>query len=40
MIIMGFELAATPIQPKIVLVDDSNHVARELTERADLTGVR
>ncbi len=32
-IIMGFELAETPIQPKIVLLDSSNRVVRELTER-------
>ncbi len=33
-IIMGFELAATPIQPKVVLLDSSNRVVRELTEEA------
>ncbi len=31
---MGFELAATPIHPKIVLHDSSNRVVRELTEEA------
>ncbi len=31
-IIMGFELAAAPIRPKIALVDSSNQVVRELTE--------
>ncbi len=36
-IVMGFELAATPILPKIVLVDSSNRVVRELTERAGCT---
>ncbi len=31
-IIMGFELAEAPIQPKIVLLDSSNRVVRELVE--------
>ena len=31
-IIMGFELADEPIQPKVVLVDACNRVLRELTE--------
>ena len=33
-IIMGFELAESPIQPTIVLVDSSNRVVRALTEQA------
>ncbi len=32
-IIMGFELSAEPIQPKVVLVDRQNRVVRDLAER-------
>ncbi len=35
-IIMGFEVAETPIQPKIVLLDSSNRVVRELMEAASV----
>ena len=31
-IIMGFELTATPLQPKVVLVDRDNCFLRDLTE--------
>jgi aspartate 1-decarboxylase len=32
-IIMGFELTAEPIRPKVVLVDRQNRVVRDLAER-------
>lgn len=33
-IIMGFELVEAPIEPKVILVDGNNRLARHLTEKA------
>ena len=33
-IIMGFELVKEPIEPKVILVDQQNHLVRHLTEEA------
>ena len=35
-IIIGFELTAEPIQPKVVLVDRQNRVVRDLVERPSM----
>jgi aspartate 1-decarboxylase len=35
-IIMGFELSAAPIQPKVVLVDRQNRFVRDLAEQASM----
>lgn len=35
-IIMGFELVAEPIQPKVILVDRQNRFVRDLTEKSAL----
>ncbi|MCF6314319.1 MAG: aspartate 1-decarboxylase [Verrucomicrobiales bacterium] len=36
-IIMGFELASKPIEPKVILVDEDNRIERFLTEKAAAT---
>lgn len=36
-IIMGFELAATPISPRVILVDEQNRFVRDLSEVAGTT---
>lgn len=36
-IIMGFELVDRPIQPKVILVDESNHFVRSLVEVENTT---
>jgi len=35
-VIMGFELTAQPIEPKVILVDEHNRFARDLTEKAGM----
>ena len=32
-IVMGFELADAPVEPKVILVDDQNRFVRDLAER-------
>lgn len=36
-IVMGFELTDTPIEPRVVLVDASNRIVRHLTEATATT---
>lgn len=35
-VIMGFELTTQPIDPKVILVDENNRFARDLTEKAGM----
>jgi aspartate 1-decarboxylase len=35
-IIIGFELTAATVQPKVILVDDQNHFVRDLVEKPSM----